>query len=174
MNRIRTAAARRIAQALVVAFASVIVVAGSAQAQGRRGPDFDLDRHMERLTERLSLTEEQAEQLRPIFQGHFEAMQAMVEQRRAEAEARREQMRQQREEMRQQGEAMRDAMAQMREQTHAQVAGILSEEQLERFAQFQREEMRARRGEMQRRMRGMSGMRGRRSGPPDDGARRRP
>jgi Spy/CpxP family protein refolding chaperone len=154
-----------------VACGIFVLAAGSLQAQGRRGPDFDLDRHMERLTERLSLTEEQAAQLRPIFQGHFEAMQAMVEQRRAEAEARREEMREQREQMRQQGEAMRDAMAQMREQTHAQVAEILTEEQLEKFQQFQQQEMRARRAAAGR---GERGMRGQRRGPPDGGGRQRP
>jgi hypothetical protein len=152
----------------MVTFGIVVITAGNVQAQGRRGPDFDLDRHMERLTERLSLTEEQVAQLRPIFQGHFEAMQAMVEQQRAGAEARREQMHEQREQMRQQGEAMRDAMAQMREQTHGQVAEILTDEQLENFQQFHQQEMRARRGAAER------GMRGRRSGPPERGMRRCP
>lgn len=166
MKGIRTAAASRIVRAMMVPFGLLLITVGSLQAQGRRGPDFDLDRHMERLTERLSLTEEQVAQLRPIFQGHFEAMQAMVEQRRAEAEAQREQMRQQREQMRQQGEAMRDAMAQMREQIHAQMAEILTEEQLEKFEQFRQEEMRARGRAAER------GMRGRRSGPPERGRRR--
>lgn len=97
------------------------VVASSAEAQ-QRGPGggmgMNLDDQMARLTEVLELDEEQAKAVRVVLEGQMEKMQEM----RSSAGGNRE--------------GMRAAMMEIREETNAELAEILTEEQMTKYTEM--------------------------------------
>jgi predicted nucleic acid-binding Zn-ribbon protein len=94
------------------------VVAAPADAQQRRQGGMNLDDQMARLTEALDLDEEQSEAVRLVLEGQMERMQEM----RSSAGGNRE--------------GMRAAMMEIREETNAELAEILSEEQMTKYTEM--------------------------------------
>jgi hypothetical protein len=98
-----------------------LVFALPAEAQQRRqggGMGMNLDDQMAQLTEALDLDEEQAEAVRVVLDARMERMQEI----RSSAGGDRE--------------AMRAAMMEMREQTNAELAEILTEEQMTTYTEL--------------------------------------
>lgn len=106
--------------ALTLVLASV----APAQDQPPRQRGMDPAQRMERLKERLQLTEEQAAELEPIFAEHDRRRQDLFERQRAERQAMREQM-----------EALRLEMDE-------EIARVLTEEQMREYSELREEMMR--------------------------------
>ena len=89
------------------------------QRAGRGGGmGMDVDEQMARLTEVLELDEDQATSVRAVLEAQMERMQEL----RSSAAGDRE--------------AMRAAMMEMREETDAQLAEILTKEQMEKYTEM--------------------------------------
>lgn len=94
------------------------VVAAPADAQQRRQGGMSLDDQMAQLTEALDMDDEQAKAVRVVLEGQMAKMQEM----RANAGGDRE--------------GMRAAMMEIREQTSAELAEILSKEQMTKYTEL--------------------------------------
>jgi len=125
-------------------FVMAAFFAAPALAQRGEGPP-DPSERMERLRETLDLSDDQVDRLRGIFDEQRERMRALRQDYDGDREARRE------------------AFRSLRDETHERVAGVLSEEQMERYREMvekRREVMRERRPH-----------RGDRMGPGQEGSR---
>jgi len=143
--------ARRLALASVAALLLILLAAPAwsqepperERQRGRRGNGGppDMDQVMERLTQDLELSEEQAAEVRPILEGQREKMQAL------------------RDEFGPPGDevdrdAMRERMREIAEETDERLAQVLDEAQMEQYRKMRHRQMRGRR-------------RGGRGSPPD-------
>lgn len=124
----RTRIQRLLTRVVCMAVALQLLAAPQLLAQGRQRGAPDLDTFMERLTERLELSEKQVAELRPIFKEQFQSMSALFTQRQ-----------------RGDRESMRSVMRELRTKTDKRLAEVLTDEQMKKFREF-REEQRRRRG----------------------------
>ena len=102
------------------------------RGRGRYGGPPDMDQVMERLTQDLELSEEQAAEVRPILEEQREKMQAL------------------RDEFGPPGDevdrdAMRERVREIAEETDEQLAQVLDETQMEEFRKIRHHQMRGRR-----------------------------
>jgi len=121
--------ASRIGWTTLLMAALFAVPALAQRGEGPPGPP-DPGERMERLRETLDLSDDQVDRLREIFDEQREQMRALRQDRDGDREARRE------------------AFRSLRDETHERVAGVLSEEQMERYREMvekRREAMRERR-----------------------------
>jgi Spy/CpxP family protein refolding chaperone len=129
MKRITKTKTQRIAIAGILGLAMMSLVPVAAQAWNRGGHrDHSPERSVERLTDRLDLTADQQNQVKAILEQDF---------------AKRTEMR----------KAHREQMETLREQTHKDLAAVLTPEQAEKLNQLQeeRQERMEHRGEWGRR-----------------------
>ena len=119
-----------LAMALVVATSSSLWAQG--QGQGRRMGQVDIDSLVADLTEQLDLTEKQAVQLKPVLEKQYSGMRELMMAARQSGDR----------------STVQPKMAQLREQHHAEVAKILTEDQLKKYQEIQES---SRRGGMGRR-----------------------
>lgn len=106
--------------ALTLAIASV----APAQDQPPRQRGMDPAQRMERLKERLQLTDEQVSDLEPIFAEHDRRRQDLFERQRAEHQA------------------MRERMEALRLEMDEEIARVLTEEQMREYSELREEMMR--------------------------------
>lgn len=111
---------KRMLAVLGLALSTTFAVAPleAQQRRGGGGMGMNLDEQMAQLTEVLELDEEQAVSVRAVLEAQMERMQEM----RASAGGDRE--------------AMRAAMMEAREETNAQLAEILTREQMEKYTEL--------------------------------------
>ena len=127
MNRISST--NRLVRVYLVCLA-VLLVAGAATAQ-QRGSRRDgaagggkAAQMMERMTERLSLTEKQQEEIQKIYKTRAEGVKELMAKARKSGSDR---------------EAMRKKMSKYRKETDAQIQAILDEKQLAEFKKISQE-----------------------------------
>ncbi len=102
--------------ALVLAVSFTYV--SSAQAfRGKRAKDPD--KIIAHLTEKLSLSDEQVTQIRPIIENQAEQQKQLFEKYGSQGRAGKQ--------------AMRGEMKTLREETHSKMAAVLTEEQMEKY-----------------------------------------
>ena len=124
MNRISST--NRLVRVYLVCLA-VLLVAGAATAQqrgSRRDGAGQAAQMMERLTERLSLTEKQQEEIQKIYKTRAEGVKELMVKARKSGSDR---------------EAMRKKMPKYRKETDAQIQAILDEKQLAEFEKISQE-----------------------------------
>lgn len=118
---------RRVVHTITVIAVLGVVTTAGAFGQGRgRGPGggFDIDHYMADLTERLSLTDEQAAQIKPIQEAHWETMRNMMMEARESGD-------------------MQSAMAkrgELQEENDLAIEALLNEEQVEAYRQLREEQ----------------------------------
>lgn len=112
--------------------ALVLVLASAAPAQDQppqRQRGMDPAQRMERLKERLQLTDEQVAALEPIFAEHDQLRRELLERQRAERQA------------------MREEMSALRLEMDEEIAEVLTEEQMQEFRTLRQQMMqKSRRG----------------------------
>ena len=143
--------ARRLALASVAALLLILLAAPAwsqepperERNRGRRGYGGppDMDQVMERLTQDLELSEEQATEVRPILEEQREKMQALRDEFGPPGDET-------------DRDAMRERVREIAEETDEQLAQVLDETQMEEYRKIRHHQMRGRR-------------RGGRGSPPD-------
>ncbi|QTA90466.1 hypothetical protein [Desulfonema magnum] len=121
---------------MAVIFGSLIIFLAASYAaaqKGRfRGTERNPDQIMSVLKDRLSLTEEQEAQVRPIMEEQIEKQRALFEKYRGKGRADRR--------------TMRDEMQKNQEDTEKRLEGVLSKEQMDEFRKIRDEKRNKMRG----------------------------
>ncbi len=115
---------------MIISIAFALITAWSAYAQRPMGSSQggqNPEEQFERLKERLDLSDQQAEELRPIFEESREKLGALREQYQ-DQERSQETM-----------EALRNERAELQEETNQKLATILSDEQMTQYREMQGE-----------------------------------
>ena len=132
---------RRIVKTLMmISIAFALIMGWSAYAQRPMGSpqgDRNPEEQIERLKERLDLSDQQAEELQPIFEESREKLEALREQYQ-DQERSQETM-----------EALRNERAELQEETNQKLATILSDEQMTQYRDLQGERPNMRQGQRQ-------------------------
>jgi Spy/CpxP family protein refolding chaperone len=127
-------ASRAIIQILLITLAicliSAILVVNAFSFEGRRGPDPE--KMLSHLTEELALSDEQANQIRPILEAQAEKQRKLFSESSSGGDRR----------------AMREQMKGIHEETDRQIESILTPEQIEQFQEL-RKRMRGKKRPMQ-------------------------
>ncbi len=161
---------RRIVKTLMmISIAFALIMGWSAYAQRPMGSpqgDRNPEEQIERLKERLDLSDQQAKDIRPIFEESREKLQALREQYQDPSRSQ-ETM-----------EALRNERAELQEETNQKLATVLSDEQMTQYRELQgdrpsmRQGQRQGDGQGQRPGRGQGQGRGQRPGQGQGGGRR--
>jgi len=127
-------ASRAIIQIMLITLAicliSTILVAKAFSFEGRRGPDPE--KMLSHLTQELALSDDQANQIRPILEAQAEKRQKLFSESPSGGDRR----------------AMREQMRAIHEETDKQIESILTPEQVEQFQEL-RKKMRGKKRPMQ-------------------------
>lgn len=112
--------ARRAARRIALATGLLALIAAPAWSQ-EHGPTHDPEEHLAKLQEELSLTDSQVEQIRAIFAEQHPKFEELHEEVGGDREGKHE------------------AFRQLREETHARIADVLTDEQRSRFEEIHAE-----------------------------------
>jgi Spy/CpxP family protein refolding chaperone len=105
---------------LAICLISTILVANAFSFEGRRGPDPE--KMLSHLTEELALSDDQANQIRPLLEAQAEKRQKLFSESSSGGDRR----------------AMREQMRAIHEETDKQIESILTPEQVEQFQELRK------------------------------------